>query len=388
MKSKRLTPRRYQLNKTSLITLQKKHPWIFRSHLSTAITAYPNGQWLELVDGNNQTKGVGIYEQEGVTGIRILSFTAEPVTPATLKKSIEKAIEKRQNLKNYTEGYRVLHGENDHFPAVTLDVFGKVGVLQTYVPSVDTLGRFAAAFLRDKLKLESVLWKPPVKRKKETSQGLRALYGKKSSLCHFQEGPLKISLNPLEGQKSGFFLDLRNLRKWITQAPLKNKRVLNLFSYTGTLGLAAEHAGAREIWNVDISNESLQFAKKHHSRDPRKFKNVTADIFKWLLELNEKEKFDLIILDPPQLVSQKTQMRNALQIFSKLIKKAKDHVAPGGFIAVGCCTSRITRDDFEKLCHPIILSGFKKIKDLKAEDDHPITFPEGDYLKIFIFQKR
>ncbi|MFM8313747.1 MAG: class I SAM-dependent methyltransferase, partial [Deltaproteobacteria bacterium] len=188
------------------------------------------------------------------------------------------------------------------------------------------------------------------------------------------------------GQKSGTFLDLRGLRKFLSLQNLKGKRVLNLFSYTGTLGLAAEIAGAQEIWNVDISKGALKFSEEHHSLDSKKFRYIAADVFKWVESLPPHEKFDVIIVDPPSMASEAKQVPAALKAYARIYKRVLPHLKPKGMLIVCCCTSRVSRKQFTEIAQKSISFSLKKMKSLLPEEDHPVGFPQGDYLKMLIFQ--
>jgi 23S rRNA (cytosine1962-C5)-methyltransferase len=390
MRSKRLAPARYQLKKEAIQVVRSGHPWIFRSHLSTAANVFKSGQWLKLVDAENGIAGYGIYDTDGLIGVRMLKEGKNAPDAEWIDKIFKKALTKRQSLKKYTDAYRVMHGENDGFPGVVLDVYGKTGVLQTYARSVDTLGRYLGEKAARELGLEKLIWKSPSKRvaKSESAtekKAVRALRGNVPRVEQFKEGKLTLSVDIAQGQKSGTFLDLRGLRKWLSLQNLNGKRVLNLFSYSGTLGLACEIAGAAEIWNVDISDGALEFAKKHHTRDVKKHRFIAADVFEWLKKLPEKERFDLIIVDPPQLASQQHQVPNALKAFRNLHRSALQHLKNRGMIVTCCCTSRIARKRFQLEAESVLAPELRLIKSILPEDDHPVGFPEGDYLKILIF---
>ncbi len=385
MKANHKNPKRYQASKTICQILKKKEPWIFRSHLSSAAEVFETGDWLKLVDGDNKTVGYGIYERDGLIAIRMLSYGEKTPDSKYFKTLLNRAIEKRKNLSRFASAYRLIHGENDGFPGVVIDNYNSHWVLQTYSSTVDALGRWIVRELQKTLNPTSVTWKLPTKRlksKKET----RFLLSKPSSEVSFQEGKIKFTVNLIEGQKSGTFLDLRGLRKWISVEKLNGKRVLNLFSYTGTLGLAAEIAGAKEVWNVDISEEALKYAKKHHVLNEKKHKFTAFDIFKWLPTLPADEKFDLIIVDPPNMGSDISQVKNTLRVYEKLWRGALSHLAPTGKIVVCCCTSRVSRQEFFLNAKRVFFSiPLKLVKDFSPEDDHPVNFSQGDYLKILAF---
>lgn len=380
--------KRYQLNKDAVRVLTSGHPWIFRTHLSSAANVFSSGDWLRLVNAENQTVGYGIFDPDGLIGIRVLKKGETAPHSAWFQKKIEGALKKREPLRKYSTAFRAVHGENDGLPGVVIDVYGDTLVLQTYSSSVDPLGRYIAGLVRAYLGLRNVLWKIPKKRKGDRPEtDFRVLRGSNPGVISFTEGKAKFTVDVGEGQKSGTFLDLRGLRKWVLHEKLSGKKVLNLFSYTGNLTRAAEIAGAREIWSVDISKGAIAFTKAHHVIEEKKHRLVSADIFAWIESLSPKEKFDLIIVDPPNMASKKDQVATALKAYRKLYQNALNHLAPRGKIVAACCTSRIDRKTFSRAVDDY-LRGLKCIKDFPPEDDHPVGFEEGDYLKIRVYESK
>jgi 23S rRNA G2069 N7-methylase RlmK/C1962 C5-methylase RlmI len=389
MRARRLTPRRYQLDKVATASVRRGHPWIYRSLISSAAKGFRDGQWLKLVDGANEIAGYGIFEKDGLIAIRTLKRGSRVPDPAFVRERVRQALAKREALRRYTDAFRAIHGENDGLPAVVFDVFGSFGVLQTYSVGADVLGRFVATELRRELGLRGVLWKPPAKRKGGRGDAKpRVLFGRVPERVQWREGQLRLEASLHQGQKSGAFLDLRALRKWIAARRWNGSRVLNLFAYTGTLGLAAEIGGAGQVVQVDIAESALEFAKRRHTLDASKHRFVVADVFAWLKTLSPSQQFDLVIVDPPQVASQTSQVGKALANYATLYELAQRHVAPGGFLVAACCTGRIPRRKFEALVEGTLGREFRRVADLAPEDDHPVAFPEGDYLKILIFQRR
>lgn len=386
MKSGKWVAQRYQINKQVFSILKSGHPWIFRSHVSSAIEVFQSGQLLKLVNHENKVCGYGLYDPEGLIAIRILKDFSEDSPTQWFADKLERVLKKRIQLRNYTNAFRAIHGENDGFPGVVLDVYGTTGVLQTYSSSVDSMGRYLAGLASRQLNLTNLIWKTPTKRNsKKDAPPIRVLKGHLPNQVQFQEGKMNFTVQIGAGQKSGAFLDLRALRKWLSSQNLRGKKVLNLFSYTGTLALAAETAGAQEIWNVDISQGALDSAKKFHVIDSKKHRFIQADVFDWLKELNDKQKFDVIIVDPPQMTSQTAQIPVALRAYRQLYSLSLKHLQSKGTLIGACCTSRIDRKKFKETVCPVLMPPLKLIKTLDPEDDHPVGFPEGDYLKILIF---
>lgn len=383
MRAPRFRPRRYQLKKEAARAVREGHPWIFRGSLSSAAGVFEDGQWLALVDGSNETLGFGVFEAEGAVAIRLLRAGDKPPDSKWVRKAVDRALARRADLRHQTEGFRALNGESDGLPGVVLDVYGRIGVLQTYSAGVDALGRYAAALASRSLLLEGVLWKPPQRRHGGPGEP-RVLRGRVPELVGFREGDLQLVVDLVGGQKTGLFLDLRGLRRWLLRQELKGRRVLNLFSYTGTLGLACEAAGAREIVQVDASKRALDFALYHHVREEFRHRLVEADVFEWLKELPESERFDLVIVDPPAMTTKSDQVERVLARYRKLYALVLPHVKEGGTLVACDCTSRIPRTRFQQMLKTTV--PLKHRETLLPEPDHAPRFAEADYLKVEVYR--
>jgi 23S rRNA (cytosine1962-C5)-methyltransferase len=384
----RLTkPRRYQLTKEALSILKSGHPWIFRKHLSTAASVFANGQWLRLVDGENRVAGYGFYHDVGAIAIRIFRRGDEPPRGAWTRALVRAALDRREGLRRETGAFRAIHGESDGLPAVTADVYSNVAVVSSYALGADPIARLCARFLRQELPLAGVLWKPGSRRHDETS-GPRTLFGHVPERVPFQEDTQTITVAPHWGQKSGTFLDLRGLRRFLRTAELQGANVLDLFSYSGTLGAASEIAGAARIWHVDSSRAALDLGAEHHVSSPEKHLFIEADVFEWLKELSLEETFDLAIADPPSMTSRTAQVPKVIRAYDALYRKLALHVKPGGMVVACCCTSRVDPDSFLVTVRRALGRDFRYLSRLPPEPDHPVGFKEADYLKILLFRRK
>jgi 23S rRNA (cytosine1962-C5)-methyltransferase len=364
---------------------------VFRDQLSSAAGALADGQWLALYDGSNRIVGHGIYEAEGAIGIRVLARGAARPDAAHFRRTIDAALARREALRQETDAFRAIHGESDGLPAVVVDVFRDVVVVQTYSAGTEALGRWAAAYVARAVGARFVVAKPARRRVGAAELAPpRVLRGGAAvpEEVPFREGALTFVARPKSGQKSGTFLDLRGLRRRVAAMPLAGARVLNLFAYTGTAGRAAEAAGAREIWQVDRSTSALELGEQHHAADASKHTWIAADIFEWLPALDASEQFDLVIVDPPSMTSRIAQVPDVLATFGRLYKQAARHVAPGGTLIACDCTSRVSRGTFRATVGGVLGKAFALDDELPAEPDHPVGFAEADYLKILVFRRR
>jgi 23S rRNA (cytosine1962-C5)-methyltransferase len=387
----RTRPRRYQLRKSSLRVLAKGHPWLFRGQLSSAATVFRDGQWLALVDQDNRPVGTGIYEASGAIAVRVLERSARRPDAAWVAERVAAALERRAPLRDETDGFRAIHGESDQLPAVVVDVYADTAVLQTYSAGAEALGRVAAAEVARRLGLARILWKSAHRRRGSSgAEGstLRALRGDlPGQPIRIREGTLDLWVDVASGQKSGAYLDLRGLRRHLAGEDLGGRRVLNLFSYTGWLGLVAERAGAAMIWNVDSSTAALAFAARHHAAPDGRQRFTAADVFEWLPALSADEMFDLVIADPPPMTSRVDQADRVLGAYRRMYAAIGRHVAPGGRVVACCCTSRIDERAFRAAVSAGLGAGFRFDRRLPSEVDHPVGFPEADYLKVALFAR-
>lgn len=358
--------------------MRSGHPWVFRGGLSSAASIFPDGQWLHLVDGHNKPVGYGIYQAEGVVAIRFLGEQLPDVRE--LDRRIKRALGRRDRLRSETTAVRAINGESDALPGVVLDLYGEVGVLQTYSSAVDALGRYVAARVRQRLGLRTVLWKLPRRRAGQTLED-RVLWGAPVETVSFREGPLELFADLRGGQKSGTFLDLRGLRREMLQRDLKGKRVLNLFSYTGALGLACQHAGASEVVNVDQSQAVLDFGAKHHGGPAQRW--VRQDLLSGEWDAIPQGEFDVVVADPPPMTSRGDQVERVLAAYRKLYRRCQERLARGGLLVACCCTSRISEEKLRSVLDREIDNRFRRR--LPPEPDHRPGFPEADYLKVLLY---
>lgn len=423
--------RRYQLNKDAVAIIQRGHPWIFREQLSSAASVFADGDWLRLVDGTNQVVAHGIYESEGAIAIRIVRRGPDRPDAAWVRSQLDVALARRVTLPSRTDAIRLVHGESDGLPAVVVDRFADTLVATSYSRGTDALVHHIALVLADAAHATTssetdrfavpppvlaritgehriiaaapaessgipVIESPPAavigpaehvvvrpsQRRRAAPQPLRVLRGSPTPTVAIVEDDIEYVVDLAEGQKTGTYLDLRGLRHAITTAPLAGARVLNLFAYSGMLGRAAELAGAAHVTQVDISKTALAFAEARHVVDPQKHTFVIADVFDWLPALSHDATFDLVIVDPPSMTSKQAQVKGVLAAYRKLYRAAAPHVRPGGALIAACCTSRIERAMFHRVVREALGEDFTMERELPPEIDHPVGFPQADYLKI------
>lgn len=360
-----------------------RHPWIFRDHMSSAASALRDGEMLRLFDGHNRIVGYGMYEASGAVAIRMLRRGSAPPDAAWLRGQLTAAVARRAELATRTDAIRLVHGESDGIPAVVVDRFADTLVVTSYAAGADALARYAGHALAAGPVVGPArhVALRPARLRQAPAPPARTLRGDPPEVAHIVENGLALAVDLAGGQKTGTYLDLRGLRREIAAAPLAGARVLNLFAYSGTLGRAAEVAGATTIVQVDASERALAFAAAHHASDPARHAFIAADVFAWLPSFTA-EPFDLVIVDPPSMTSQASQVPTVLAAYARLYRAAARCVRPGGRLVAVCCTSRIERATFHRTVGEALAARFTFDRETPPEPDHPVGFAQADYLKI------
>ena len=360
--------------------LKSNHPWVYRNHLPKH--ALKTGDWVRVEAGH--AHAVGLYDDEGAIALRLFSREKVP-DRAFIEARVEDALRLREAFidKEVTNAYRLLFGEGDFLPGVTVDLYERYAVLQTYAKSVEIIVPNVVKALSKRLKLRGIVQKTP--------SGLEPLYGKlPPPELTIKENGLDLIANLFDGQKTGLFLDHRDNRAALEHV-CKDKTVLNLFSYTGAFSLYAARGSAARVTSVDIAKAANHDAERNFAMngfDSDQHAFVSADCFDLLnIYAREKRQFDVVVLDPPSLARNKKSKFAALRAYKKLNTLALRCVKPGGLLASASCTSQVSPEDFKSVLGDAARDANVRLQivhEAGHAPDHPVraTFPEGRYLKF------
>lgn len=390
-----------KLNKAGERAVKQGHPWIFESSIEKAPDGKrPAGSLCVIFDQRyNKPIAFGLWDPEEIIRIKVIYQGSRlQLNTEFWKSQLKEAFSKRKNLihKGIT-GYRGIHGENDHFPGLILDVYAKVGVLKIYSniwkPYLETLMKeiqslygLATIVIRFSRKIQQNN-SFPYQEGDVIGQALE------SEKVEFEEYRVKYYAYTQSGHKTGFFLDQRPNRLWV-QENAKGKKVLDVFSYVGGFGIHALKGGATSLTSVDISQQAMDVAKENivlNKIDESKWTPIAADAFLALEELiDQKEKFDIVIIDPPSFAKQASEVNSASNQYERLARLGRELVTKNGTLILGSCSSRISLQAFEEIHQD---AGITPMNDWKYlhytlhDDDHPIGFPESNYLKTVFYRK-
>jgi len=381
-------------------SLLRKHPWIFSQAINKIKGKPMLGDTVDVYDHKEKWLARGAYSPESQIRIRVWSFNEnEEIDSDFFRKKLLSAQSRREWFIEQGDltGYRLIAGESDGLPGITIDKYDNLIVCQLLSAGADFQRYTLVQVLKELYPECSIYERSDVDvRKKE---GLEPITGwltepQESTACVIKEHGLSINVDVAKGHKTGFYLDQRDSRVTAGRYA-KGKSVLNCFSYTGTFALHCAANDAKEVINVDVSQTALDLAKENIALNNLEDKNVSfvkADVFKLLRQYREeKRQFDMIILDPPKFVESKAQLTGACRGYKDINMLAMQLLKPNGILLTFSCSGLMEASLFQKVVADAALDARRDVhfvERLQQAGDHPISsnYPEGYYLKGLVCQ--
>ncbi len=378
--------------------LRNGHPWLFSDAIESQSREGAAGDIAVIFDRKNRFLAAGLYDPAAPVRVQILVlghsaliaqdfFQERMVTASQKRRSIEAA---------GTDGFRLVHGENDGFGGLVIDRYDRTYVLKLYSAAwIPHLPSLLEALVVVENPLAIVL------RLSRLIQAQAALFGlsdgdvvlgsiPEDGVLFFENG-LRFVADVVSGQKTGFFLDQRDNRKRV-EALSSGKRVLNVFSYSGGFSVYAARGGAPRVTDLDLNARALQTANYHFTLNEQNHRIATAahitlrgDAFDLLTELAvHNRSFDMVILDPPAFARRQEAVKQALIAYARLVTLGLGVLQRGGVLVAASCSSRVPADDFFKQVREAARAAGRLLSEIERTGhplDHPVAFPEGAYLK-------
>lgn len=390
-----------KLNKAGERAVKQGHPWVFEQSIAKGPDGDASAGSLCVIfdQRTNKPFAFGLWDPEEIIRIKIIFRGSHlQLNREFWKAQCKKAYSLRNSLlQKKITGYRAIHGENDGFPGLVLDVYSKTGVLKIYSeiwkPYLETL----MPMMLDTFGLQNLV----IRFSRKIAQNNVFPYREgdvvgealTTEKIPFDEYGVQFYAYTQSGHKTGFFLDQRPNRLWVQQHA-KNKKVLDVFSYVGGFGIHALKGKAKSLTSIDISLQAMEVAAENinlNRLDSSKWTPITTDAFVALDELHQQgEQFDMVIIDPPSFAKQANEIPNAIKQYQRLSRLGQQLVAKKGILVLGSCSSRMSLEDFEALhkkSHIDKAHGWQHLHTTLHDKDHPITFPESNYLKTIFYQK-
>lgn len=386
--------------------LRQGHPWLFDEAIVHQSREAAAGDLAVINDEERTFVALGLYDPRSPIRVKVLHHKKPTaVDDAFFAARINAAIAARAPLQGTgTDGYRVVHGDNDGLPGFVVDRYGDTLVIKLYsaswVPRLRQVVPPLVAALspgRVVLRLSRGVARHP-----EDLAGLKdgvVVAGPPlSGPVTFHERGLVFVADPIAGQKTGFFLDQRDNRARV-EALSSGLRVLNVFSYSGGFSLAAARGGAVGVTSVDLSRPALDDVAKHfalNAHDPLvaacTHEELAGDAFVILAELEAAGRtFDVVVIDPPSFAKSAAEVDGARAAYGRLCALGLMVTAPGGLLVLASCSSRITPEAFRQTMENAgARAGFDLdvVEETAHAVDHPVGFAEGRYLKCLFCRPR
>lgn len=373
-------------------SILRNHPWVFSGAIDSLPNEIEEGDLVRVISSKGETLGVGHF-QIGSIAVRILEFKSDNLPEDFYLARLTSAFKLRQTLGLIREDntcFRLVHGEGDFLPGLVIDIYGDTAVMQAHSAGM----HFARHTIAEALtlipdaKIRNVYYKSdttlPYKARLDPEN--EYLIGSYTGNIAIENG-LLFNIDWLKGQKTGFFVDQRENRALLERFSA-GRRVLNMFCYTGGFSVYAMRGGAKSVDSVDSSTKAVALTDANIELNfpgDERHKTHDVDAFRYLAEM-EKDKYDLIILDPPAFAKHRSAIKNGLIGYRKLNAKAFDKIKSGGILFTFSCSQAITKDMFRMAVFTAAAKSGRKVRilhQLTQPADHPIDIahPEGEYLK-------
>ncbi|MGF1762210.1 class I SAM-dependent methyltransferase [Aliivibrio kagoshimensis] len=377
--------------------LIRRHPWIFSRGIEKIEGKPELGETVEVFDNKGKWLARGAFSPQSQIRVRVWTFDKnEQINSDFFVKRLQQAQALRDTLavRDGLTGYRLIAAESDGLPGITIDRYQNFLVCQ--------LLSAGAEAQRDNLVEALKVCYPEcniyersdvsVRKKEGLKQRTGVLHGEEPpESVVIEENGVKISVDIVKGHKTGFYLDQRDSRERSVKY-VKDKKVLNCFSYTGGFGLYALKGGAKKVINADVSQLALDTAKANveiNGFDAERAEFLNADVFKLLREYRENgTTFDVIIMDPPKFAESKSQLNGACRGYKDINMLAMQILNPGGTLLTYSCSGLMDQPLFQKIIADAALDANRTVQFVERFEqaaDHPIdtAYPEGFYLKGF-----
>jgi 23S rRNA (cytosine1962-C5)-methyltransferase len=371
--------------------LRNRHPWIFSGAIESA-PPFENGDVLPVYSSPGEFLALAYFHKENSISGRVLTFLDEPVENA-LEQRISEAIALRSKMfdRELTNCYRLINAEGDGIPGLIVDVYDDLAVLQINTWGIERLKGLILQKLSSKLKLRGIYEKSQssARRQEGLPDAVGALFGQCPKEMLVKENGILFLVGVEDGQKTGFFLDQREMRRLVGRL-CKNKRVLNCFSYTGGFSLFALKGGAESVTSIDSSEEACRYAMENTLLNHfplAQHEVIRADVFDYLK--HNKDSFDIVILDPPAFAKKRQDVNDACRGYKEINRRSFEMMPPNSYVLTSSCSHYIDEDLFQQLIFQAAIEAKREAaicsRHVQATD-HPISLfhPEGGYLKSLL----
>ncbi|HKR53356.1 MAG TPA: class I SAM-dependent rRNA methyltransferase [Chthoniobacterales bacterium] len=370
------------------------HDWVFSSEVLKVFGDPADGDVISLKDGRDKMLGSAIWNSKSQIVARRFSHRRQELDVDFFKRRIRQAAEYRARRQVNPELHRVLWSESDGVPGVILDRYGDQFVLQLTTLGMDQRRQILVDAIQGALNPGNIIERSDaVVRRAEGLQPTSGVLQGEARECEFQICGVKLLIDPLSAQKTGFYLD--QLPHYPTVAGLAaGKRVLDCFTNEGAFALTCAKAGATEVIGVETQTNALVAARENAKRNQLTARWVEQDVFVYLRAAEKAgAQFDLIILDPPSFTKTKSGIRDAIRGYRELHLRAFKLLSRDGILATFSCSHHISDAILSETISAALVDARRSARRLRRFEqalDHAVlpTMPETEYFRGMLLEMK
>ena len=396
------------ISKRAELAARGGHPWIYGSEIKDMDEGIAPGDMVKVLSSKGKFVGTGFYNPHSKITIRIFSTNAnDRFDEAFWKRRAAYAVDYRLQVmrKEDYDCCRLVFGEADQLPGLTVDRFGDVLSVQVLSLGMEKrkhlfLDGLIEVLRERNLPVSCIYERNDVKiRELEGMEQYKGFYHspllapeEEKTLVDIVENGIRYTVDVENGQKTGFFLDLK-FNRLAAASMARGRHVLDCFTHTGAFALNAAKGGAASVTALDISEEAVHMAAHNGIINGLPIQAVRADVFDFLTELDrtKNHEYDYIILDPPAFTKSGRTVHEAFRGYKEINYRAMKILPRGGYLATCSCSHFMGEELFVKMVKEAARDAgvtLRQIEFRQQAPDHPIlmTVPETYYLKFFLFQ--
>lgn len=378
------------LKPTRDVPIRRGHPWVFSGAIERCQGDDQMVAVADIFDNKKNWIGRGLHNPKSQLRVRLLTWKNEAIDQSFFANRLAQAMAFRsEQLGAANNAFRLINGEGDFLPGLIVDRYAGYFVCQFYTAGMEAFKKEVVAALSELAPMTGIFERSEGRVREE--EGLEAAVGVLAGTpppetLAIQENGQKFLVDIRRGQKTGFFLDQRDSRLFLSTLT-RARSVLNCFAYTGGFSVFAHAGGAKDVVTFDSSLPALELAEKNlelNGYADAAGEVIKGDAFAYLKETDSK--FDVIVLDPPSLAHRRSDLDAATGGYKFLNLHALKQLNPGGILLTFSCSQHLPRDLFQKVVFGAAVDAGRKvtiIRQLGHPIDHPVSLhhPEGEYLK-------
>ena len=369
------------------------HDWVFSSEVLKVFGNPMDGDVISLKDGRDHLIGSAIYNSKSQIVARRFSRRKQDLDVDLFKRRMAQAAEYRARRGIDPTFCRIVWSESDGLPGVIVDRYGEHFVLQTLTLAMDMRRELIAQTIVDLFGAVSIVERndAPVRKAEGLETRTGVLRGEATSKIKIDINGIKLDVDLLHGQKTGFYLDQKD-NYGIVARLARDRRTLDCFTNQGAFALACASAGASEVTGVEANAESLEAARENAESNQLRVRWIEEDVFQFLRGAEKGElQYDLIVLDPPSFTKTKVGLRDAMRGYRELHVRAFKLLSRDGVLATFSCSHHVSENAFSQMVADALVDARRSARRLRRFEqalDHPVllTLPETEYLKGILLE--